>query len=229
MTFSMVAPGIYRGSLPTRRELHEFAGRGGKAVVDLTQRKRETVERNCRDLGIEYHKHAMPYEGGDAGEAAALIASLAGPVLFHCFHGRDRAGRVADALLMMLGRGTGPLEVVLIRVGRNINRSVRTCASFGMRRVLTFQCAPLSGALYSASDTEVVEIDSLPESGLAIEVGRGAPLSGVSSHHTLIVGGEQSNLWSGRLPGWDFACIPCGKPCLTTEAALAIALYQFRC
>lgn len=94
-----ILPGVFRYKLPLAREVAAFAARGGRSLVDLTQRPRGTIERACAKHGVAYHKFPMPYSGGDADGAARLVLSLPRPVLFHCFHGRDRTGAVAEIIL----------------------------------------------------------------------------------------------------------------------------------
>lgn len=96
--FQAVVPHVYRSPLPLLRELRAFAELGGRTVVDLTQRKRENIERWCERLDLVYVKHPMPYDGGDAERAASVILAAPGPVLLHCFHGRDRTGRVVAVI-----------------------------------------------------------------------------------------------------------------------------------
>ena len=84
---SEVVPGIYRSPLPLARELASFAEAGGRAVVDLTQRPRDTIARACERHGLTYVKHPLPYEHGDIDRAADAILAMAPGVLFHCFHG----------------------------------------------------------------------------------------------------------------------------------------------
>lgn len=94
-----ILPGIWRSSMPLRRDVQAFAAAGGRSIVDLTQRKRGVVERACAAFGVRYVKCSLPYDGGDVGAAASVVLAAARPVLFHCFHGRDRTGAVAALIL----------------------------------------------------------------------------------------------------------------------------------
>lgn len=224
-----VLPGIYRSALPKARDIVAFAEQGGRTVVDLTQRPRPTVERACARVGVDYRKHPLPYDGGDVDGAANAILSADRGVLFHCFHGRDRAGRVANLIRM---RTVG--RVVLYRVGRNLNRAVRTCEAFGVSRIDLVECdARLSGNLYGASGrVEVREVGALPCGAgvLALETGTPHRVEQVdwSEVDTVIIGGETSGL--PRSLACQYATIGmCGNVSgLTVEAALAIALHQWR-
>lgn len=224
-----VVPGIYRSPLPLARELASFAEAGGRAVVDLTQRPRDTIARACERHGLTYVKHPLPYEHGDIDRAADAILAMAPGVLFHCFHGRDRTGRVANLIRMRtLGR------VVLHRVGRNLNRSVRTCEALGIRRVQLVDCdARVVGNLYGATGrVAVTPLEELPHGPnvLALETGTPTRIDQVdwSSIDTVILGNETTGL-PRKLPV-QYATVPmCGKVSgLTVEAALAIALHQWR-
>ena len=97
-----VAPGIWRSPLPLAREVAAFSAMGGRTLIDLTQRARPTIERACLRTGVLYVKWPLPYEGGDIAAAAAAVISATRPVLFHCFHGRDRTGAVAELVLERL-------------------------------------------------------------------------------------------------------------------------------
>lgn len=96
-----VTRGIYRSALPRRKDLVEFKRVGGVAVVDLTQRERPSQLRWCAQLGLTYMKLPTPYEGYDATSIAGRILALGVPVLFHCFHGRDRTGAVAKEIIRL--------------------------------------------------------------------------------------------------------------------------------
>lgn len=98
-----IHPGIWRAKLPLARDVRAFAASGGRSLVDLTQRSRDTVRRACARYGVRYTKFPLPYEGGDIGGAAVHVLAQERPVLFHCFHGRDRTGAVAARVLEVLG------------------------------------------------------------------------------------------------------------------------------
>lgn len=228
-----VIPGIYRSPLPRARDIAEFAARGGATVVDLTQRERSTVARACERQGLRYIKHPLPYVGGDIDAAVEAILSAPAPVLFHCYHGRDRTGCVARVIRM---RKVG--RIILYRVGRNLNRVVRTTAAFGVPRLTLIACddSKLGGNLYGAkgrvtidhaAGLEVVE----PRVTIALETGSTRRVETVAwdGVSTLLLGGETSGL--PRTLNLSYATIgmaPTGVSGLTVEAALAVALHQWR-
>lgn len=123
--------------------------------------------------------------------------------------------------------------VILIGVGRNLNRAVRTCYSFGVYDIYCLNCpGQVKGNLFSARGARLHRIESLAgfdrESILALEVIKSLPvLAAINSHSIeyLAVGGETTTLRRRDFP--RMARIPTGDNlCLTTEAALAIGLYH---
>ena len=94
--------GIWRSKLPLARDVRMFAERGGRSLVDLTRRPRDTVRRACERYGVRYMKFPLPYDGGDIDGAVAHVLAQERPVLFHCFHGRDRTGAVALGVLAVI-------------------------------------------------------------------------------------------------------------------------------
>lgn len=127
-------------------------------------------------------------------------------------------------------------EIWLVGVGRNLNRAVRTCASFGAKRLILLDCdtAKLSGNLFSANGrVELIEAGEYPktEGTLMLENWCPRPLSSVDwfSVERLVLGGETSGL-PRNFAAEQSACIPQSKdaPALTVEAALAIGLYEWR-
>lgn len=222
-------PGVWRSQLPKAseiaflREVH-----GLQAVLDLTRRPRPTVERACHRLGVRYEKFPMEYDG-HALPAARFASSLPRPLLIHCFHGRDRTGRVMRALAAM-EHGS----VHLYRVGRNLNRAIRTMEAFGMRRLHLVECDEsfIKGNLFGATGrVEAVRDTELPsgDDALVLETGDYPPLSTVDlgRYRKIIIGGETSG--TPPLKHLAHATIPmAGKVSgLTVEAALAIALYEW--
>lgn len=123
------------------------------------------------------------------------------------------------------------MDVVLYRVGRNLNRAIRACHAGGIRRMIAVRCGDASGALYSARDAvEVERADAVPHGpGTAyLEVDGDVPMAEVdwTGVDRLVLGGESTTLpraWRGygriRLP-------QAGSLCHTVEAALSIALYE---
>lgn len=223
-----IVPGVFQSGLPLVRDLRGFVDIGGKTVVDLTRRPRDTQRKACNRFGIQYVKHGLQYHGGDCDGAVHAVLKAERPVLFFCFHGRDRSGIVARRLVM---REIG--TVALYRVGRNIARAHRTCAAMGVQRMALIECkGTLDGRLYSADDRIIYTTPSEIPQGpgvVALEDWATMPISEVDwpAIHTLVLGGE-----TGGLPrGLDvtYARIPqVGRLCLTVEAALAVALHEWR-
>lgn len=126
------------------------------------------------------------------------------------------------------------MDVLLYRVGRNLNRAYRTAEAFGVERLLLLECSgKIEGALFGAEGWVTVEIiDRWPCAAglLAVETNYRTPIWDVnwSSVHTVVVGGESVTL--PRAVAEQHARIPMYGHigCLTTEAALAIALYEWR-
>lgn len=220
-----VVPGIWRSPLPLAREIQEFAEMGGRSVVDLTNRPRPGVQRAAERAGMAYVKYPLPYANGDIRGAADVVQSAERPVLMHCFHGRDRTGRVARVLRM---RTIG--QVVLYRVGRNLDRALRTVSAFGVRRLVLVECneAHLSGRRYGDSGmVDIVRRSEIPsgQGVVLLDLGRHPPIESVSWDEvgSLVLGGETSGL-----PRGDFgARVSIGAQELTVEAALAIGLHQW--
>jgi len=122
--------------------------------------------------------------------------------------------------------------VILVEVGRNLNRAVRTCYSFGVQNIYCLRCTgEVKGNLYSASGQVAIRtLDSLdqfdPEEVLALEVTptlpslQSVPVDGI---RFVAIGGESTTLRGfprmARIHTQNSLC-------LTTEAALAIALYH---
>lgn len=123
------------------------------------------------------------------------------------------------------------LTVALYRVGRNLCRAVRTCASFGVTHLVLVKCTGRpSGHLYSArGQVAVLRADQLPEGRgvLALETGAGVDLGDVdwSDCSTLLLGGETDGLPRRLDVTYAHIALPGRPQGLTVEAALAIALY----
>lgn len=131
----------------------------------------------------------------------------------------------------------GVMDVLLHRVGRNLARVYRTCEAFGVERLLLHDCdtAYLAGNLHSAAGrVMVVETTTAPPEHSVILDPRGkCVLSRVDwkRAHCIVVGGETHGVpvtwrrayeWCARIP------LVGRSRELTVEAALAIALYEWR-
>lgn len=124
--------------------------------------------------------------------------------------------------------------VILIGVGRNLNRAIRTCYSFGIYDIHCLSCTgQVKGNLFSAtSRVRLHAIDSLDcfclDSILGLEIIPDLPtLHDYSDQGIkyLAIGGESVTLRKKDFP--KMARIPTQNGlCLTTEAAMAIALYD---
>jgi len=124
------------------------------------------------------------------------------------------------------------MEVWLVGVGRNLNRSVRTCASFGVQDLYLLRCDGwrIRGNLYSATGRVHIheESSSPPKAGtLAFETTYTTLIADIDWNEIkrIVVGGETCGV-----KGVDAeykALIPCGPPSLTVEAALAVILYEW--
>jgi len=128
------------------------------------------------------------------------------------------------------------VNVWLYRVGRNLNRAYRTCEAFGVTQLFLIECDPqLSGSLFQAADrVEICVMQAWPSwpTTLALETSYPAPLWSIpfAPIQHLLLGGETAGLPVSRIAPAYRAHIPQqGKVSgLTVEAALAIALYEWR-
>lgn len=123
--------------------------------------------------------------------------------------------------------------IILVGVGRNLNRAIRTAYSFGVYDIYCLNCTgQVKGSLFSAAGKiRLHEIKSLAEiestNILGLEVTKSLPpieaYKGKDIDY-IAVGGESTTLRRADFP--MMARIPTTNDlCLTTEAALSIALY----
>ena len=127
------------------------------------------------------------------------------------------------------------MKVYLYRVGRNLNRVIRTCEAFGVSDLCLLDCGgEIKGNLYGAEGRVYVQkIDRFPspQGLLAIETWCETPLWDVDfcSIHGIIVGGETVGLPRKIVADYKAVIPMFGKISgLTVEAALATALYEWR-
>ena len=123
--------------------------------------------------------------------------------------------------------------IILVGVGRNLNRAIRTAYSFGVCDIYCLNCTgKVEGNLFSAAGkVRIHEIKSLAEIGskniLGLEVTKSLPpieTFGDDDIDHIAIGGESVTLRQADFP--KMARIPTiNNLCLTTEAALALALY----
>jgi len=121
--------------------------------------------------------------------------------------------------------------VCLYHVGRNLNRCYRTCEAFGITDMLLFDCGELTDNLYGARDR--VRLNrSAPwpssDATLCLETNASVSIRSVDWSHVAI-GGETQSLSRNKNPAAQWAKIPTtgNVSGLTSEAALAIALYEW--
>jgi hypothetical protein len=126
--------------------------------------------------------------------------------------------------------------VIAIEVGRNLNRVIRTCYSFGVLDLYCLGCdmKQVNGNLFSASEKvrmhEIKDLCGFDKTEIiALEVLPSLPdirCVSADSARFIAVGGESTTLRKKDFP--RMARIPTkNKLCLTSEAALAIALHHF--
>ena len=126
--------------------------------------------------------------------------------------------------------------VILVEVGRNLNRAIRTCYTFGVYDIYCLRCTgEIKGGLFAASGkVRVHHIESLKqftfEEILALEMKKSLPLLtdiNWGRIKYLAVGGESVTLRKKDYPVMARSVTP-HNVCLTAEAALTIALYESR-
>ena len=125
--------------------------------------------------------------------------------------------------------------IYLYQVGRNLNRAVRTCEAFGVRDLRLIDCptAHLAGNLYAAKGQVTISQSGWPAPlGLcALETWGRTPIVDLDWQEVtaLLLGGESRGL-PRDVRAQFTACIPQWGHIsgLTVEAALAIALYEWR-
>jgi len=123
--------------------------------------------------------------------------------------------------------------IVLVGVGRNFNRAIRTAYSFGVYDIYCLNCTgQVKGNLFSAAEqVRIHEIESIAEvksnSILGLEVTKSLlPIDAYTGDDIdyIAIGGESVTLRQADFP--KMARISTTNDlCLTTEAALAIGLY----
>lgn len=131
------------------------------------------------------------------------------------------------------------MQVLLYNVGRNLNRVCRTCFAFGVKELVLIgysdSCSwEVRGNLYSAKDKiNIIKLEELPnlQAILALENYYSIPIQKVnwSKIEGILIGNETTGL-PHNLNYCQKAYIETvGRKCLTVEAALAIALYEWNC
>lgn len=126
------------------------------------------------------------------------------------------------------------MVVYLYRVGRNLNRAYRTAEAFGVSRIVLIECsAPLQGHLFGAAGRVDVTVGSLPSPTglLALETTYKTPLRSIDWQlvEGILIGGETAGVPRGRISEFQVVIPTVGQVSgLTVEAALAIALWEWR-
>lgn len=130
-------------------------------------------------------------------------------------------------------------RVVLYNVGRNLNRAYRTCFSFGVTEMFLVGASndrpiawELRGNLFSAKNSVTISsCDEMPDIGnaVALENYYVMPISRInwSAVDTVLIGGESTGLPKNISPLYKATIPTAERFCLTVEAALAIALYEW--
>lgn len=127
------------------------------------------------------------------------------------------------------------MNILLYRVGRNLNRCYRTAEAFGVNSISLLKCnATITGNLFAATDrVHVANVRKWPSADglLALDTFFLTPIWDVdwSTITTIALGGETQSL-PRTIDARQRAIIPM-QGCissLTVEAALAIALYEWR-
>jgi tRNA G18 (ribose-2'-O)-methylase SpoU len=128
------------------------------------------------------------------------------------------------------------MDVLLYQVNRNLNRAYRTAEAFGVARMLLLDCgsALLAGNLFKARDrVKLVSIDKWPAPWglLALETyyPHSIEITDWSEVTTIVIGGESHGLPRNLEAAQRARILTVGAISgLTVEAALAIALYEWR-
>ena len=127
------------------------------------------------------------------------------------------------------------MNVLLYRVGRNLNRAYRTAEAFGIDKIQLLGCNYLlSGNLFAATDRlEIETVTDWPQpAGLvALETFYQHNIEGVdwSVVTTIVIGGETDGLPRSLDAAQKVQVPMIGRVSgLTVEAALAIALWEWR-
>lgn len=104
--FGMVSTNLYRSGLPTQSQIRFLViNRNIEAVIDLTERNRDSVVKVCNKIGIDYFKCPMIDTDLNIGlidQAMEVIESHPNS-LIHCWAGKHRTGLVVALVQKRLG------------------------------------------------------------------------------------------------------------------------------
>jgi tyrosine-protein phosphatase SIW14 len=94
---AQVAPGIFRGGLPSEEGLRTLKSRGVKTVVNLRHYHGASEERACHALGLQYVRVVLSSSRAprhaDVRRFLEIVTDPGRqPVYFHCWRGKDRTG-----------------------------------------------------------------------------------------------------------------------------------------
>lgn len=222
-----IIPGIWLSGLPKRKEI---AAIRPATIIDLTDRERHVVAAAAHSVGAVYLKMPIGYDQRDISHVVNAALEASRPLLIHCFHGRDRAPRVARQLLR-----AQPGSIVLHDVGRNLNRAIRVAASIGAREISLHRCRPEKGREYDAikgfalKHLEDFELPS-PNINLGtvwLETWGQKTIDHIDwlNVRRIVVGGETNGLPKSGINPDDVVRLPqIGNLCLTVEHALIAGL-----
>jgi len=126
------------------------------------------------------------------------------------------------------------MDLLLYKVGRNLNRIYRTAEAFEIKKLRLYECKEsyLNGNLYRAKNRVEIEIiTNWPENLLALETYYPDPISKIDwkNIQVIAIGGETYGL-PKNIPANQKATIPMQGQIsgLTIEATIAIVLYEWR-
>lgn len=121
------------------------------------------------------------------------------------------------------------MNIYLYKTGRNLNRCVRACHSFGLNTLNLVECdeSYLKGNLFSSKVNLVMNTLPPNKGTLIVEKNGVSPLHTIdwSKIENIVIGGEnvtvplKIGMYSARIKTYN-------NLCLTTEAALNIVLYE---
>jgi len=122
------------------------------------------------------------------------------------------------------------MKIHLYKVGRNLNRAIRTCYAFGINELYLCESeSKVKGNLYSAKDVKLINVElPNPDTTLVLEYDGKTNLQDIdlSKFENVLIGGESVNLTSKM--GMKVKIFTENNFCLTVEAALAVFLYELK-
>lgn len=120
--------------------------------------------------------------------------------------------------------------VILYKCGRNLNRVIRTCYTFGVYELLLLECdkSYIKGNCYSANGKvnvrEITSIADVQGKIVGLETKQNDNIEIIKNADYLLVGGENVSIKKDMCN--EITCIKTvNNLCLTVEAATAIDLF----